>query len=341
VINLRSERIRVPLAMPSGERRELEVELRYDPLSGDQCRLTPRRPIVRFRAPHLVEEVPPEDGVCPLCPENLEALTPHLDPAVFPEPRMRRGEAVLFPNLFPYGRWSGVIALTYEHFVRLDRYTPSHYADGLGLALDYFRALQRAGDPGRYAAVTQNHLPSAGGTLVHPHLQVHFDEKPQNFFRRAKEDLAAHRARWGRAFFDELIEEEARRGERWLGEEGGVHLMVPFCPRGFAEFWLVAPGLRSLNHVTEGHLEVLARRVTELLGFYHTLGWNSFNLALCTVEEPGHDFPLWCRVVLRGRFGHYARSDISFHEKLLEEFAFSVSPEETAVRYRKHRAQLP
>lgn len=330
--------ILVPLHLPDGV-RELKVELRRDPLSGEQCRVTPRRPTVRLAGETRLQELPAEAGPCPLCPQHVHTLTPRLDPTVFAEPRLGRGEASLFPNLFPYGRWSAVIALTSAHLVSLEDYTAAHYADGLLLARDYAARLAEAGEGGPYVGVTQNHLPTAGGTLLHPHLQVQVDAEPNNFFHRVHDGLARHRAAHGTAFFDELIAEEERRGERFIGWRDDLALLVPFAPRGFAEVWMVFPRLRSLDDLTEVRARALATEIVTVLGVYRDLGWNAFNLALTADERPGSDLPLWCRLVLRGRFGPFARSDVSFHEKLFEELSTSVAPEVTAERVRlAHRA---
>jgi galactose-1-phosphate uridylyltransferase len=326
----------VPLHLPEGV-REVTVELRRDPLSGEQARVTPRRPVSRLAGETRLQEVPAEPGPCPLCPEHLPTLTPRLDPRVFPERHLERGEATLFPNLYPYGRWSAVIALTTAHLVPLDAYTVAHYTDGLLLAREYAARLAVAGEGGPFVGVTQNHLPTSGGTLMHPHLQVQVDERPNNFFDRVQAGLVRHRTAHGSAFFDELVAEEERLGERFIGWNDDLALLVPFAPRGFAEVWMVFPGLRSLGDLTEPRAAALASELVTVLGVYRALGWNAFNLALTADERPGSDLPLWCRVVLRGRFGPFARSDVSFHEKLFEELSTSVPPEMTAERMRAAR----
>jgi len=339
LIRFERHEIKVPLHLPDGV-REVVVELRRDPLSGEQARVTPRRPVGRLSGETRLDEVPPEPGPCPLCPEHVRDLTPRLEPGVFPEARLQRGEAVLFPNLYPYGRWSGVIALTREHLVSLDAYTVAQYTDGLLLAREYALRLGQAGAGGPYVGITQNHLPTSGGTLLHPHLQVHVDEHPNNFFERVLGGLARHREQYGTPFFDELVAEEHRLGERFVGTRDDLTVLVPFAPRGFAEVWLLFPALRTLDQLDDARAAALATEIVFVLGVYHALGWNAYNLALTACSRPDSDLPLWCRVVLRGRFGPFARSDVSFHEKLFEELSTSVAPEVTAERLRAARAAL-
>lgn len=45
--------------------------------------------------------------------------------------------------------------------------------------------------------ITQNHLPSAGGSLLHPHLQVQADQAPANFQRFLQQHAADYRRKFG------------------------------------------------------------------------------------------------------------------------------------------------
>jgi UDPglucose--hexose-1-phosphate uridylyltransferase len=339
MIRFIADKIPVPLYLADGREQRVEVELRRDPLSGEQCRITPRRPSTRPARKGAREDAPagpPVEGrPCPLCPDAIAGATPRLDPGIFATERLRRGEAVLFPNLFPYGRWSAVIALTEAHWLSLEHYTAAQYADGIRVALDYADALIPRGH-GPWLAITQNHLPTSGGTLLHPHLQVHVDETPNNFFARASEAARRHRELEGEDYFEALVAAE-RDGERWITERDGVNWLCPFAPRGFFEFWAMLPGKRSLRGLTTGEIAALSEELVQIFAFYRHLGWDAFNLAITANEDPASDLPVWLRVVLRGRYSAYARSDVSFHEKLFEELSLSMSPEESAGLYRAFR----
>jgi UDPglucose--hexose-1-phosphate uridylyltransferase len=342
MIRFDAETIEIPLHFEEGRSSLVEVQLRRDPLSGEQCRITPRRPSTRPKdgartAGGERRSPPAERGPCPLCSDQIAHSTPRLDPAIFTSERLERGEAVLFPNLYPYGRWSAVIALTEAHWVPLDDYQPEHYVDGLSLAIDYARHLMNAGH-GPWLSITQNHLPTSGGTLLHPHLQVHVDERPNNFFARVGPAAADFRRREGVDYFDALVATE-RGGERWITEDGGPAWLCPFAPKGYFEFWALVPDKRSVFALEPAEIAALAKELCSIFGFYRGLGWDAFNLALCTHEAPGSDSPVWLRVVLRGRFSAYARSDVSFHEKLLEEISLSMSPEDCATYYKGYRTK--
>ena len=61
---------------------------------------------------------------CFFCPEKVEQVTPKYLESWLPEGRLRVGECLLFPNLFPVGAVHAVIVLGKEHFRLLDDFPP-------------------------------------------------------------------------------------------------------------------------------------------------------------------------------------------------------------------------
>jgi hypothetical protein len=62
---------------------------------------------------------------CPFCADRLESQTPRFPPTLSREGRIRRGEAVLFPNLFAYSQFSSVSVYSPDlHYLPLERMTP-------------------------------------------------------------------------------------------------------------------------------------------------------------------------------------------------------------------------
>ena len=69
--------------------------------------------------------------------------------------------------------------------------------------------LQMDYDPrGVYMAVTQNHLPSAGGYLIHPHLQINADRLAANHHRVLLERLNDYYQNRGNYLFSSHISHE-------------------------------------------------------------------------------------------------------------------------------------
>src|SRR4030081_455093 len=110
-----------------------EVEVRWDPLLGYSSRLV--------RGGRLL---PPSDfdlealgrqtqETCFFCPPRLEAVTPRFPAALVPEGRIRRGEAVLFPNIQAYSLYSSVSVYSAAlHHIPLERMTGPVIRDNVG-----------------------------------------------------------------------------------------------------------------------------------------------------------------------------------------------------------------
>jgi UDPglucose--hexose-1-phosphate uridylyltransferase len=132
---------------------------------------------------------PPEadnPGGCPFCHPQLSKSTPQIHPDIYPNGRMQQGESVLFPNLFPYGKYSAVSLLDNQHFVEIGKASLQSYANSLKNCSGYLKKVLEFDHQAIHMAITQNHLPSAGGSLVHPHFQIQADKIASNHHRFLK-----------------------------------------------------------------------------------------------------------------------------------------------------------
>src|ERR671937_979126 len=69
---------------------------------------------------------------CPFCAARIESETPRFPPELWPQGRIRCGDAVLFPNLVAYAKWSSVSVYSPDrHLLRLEELTPTLLADNL------------------------------------------------------------------------------------------------------------------------------------------------------------------------------------------------------------------
>src|SRR5699024_10794649 len=62
---------------------------------------------------------------CPLCPENIDQLTPVFPKEIIDQGQITVGEATVVPNLFPYSKYNGVTVLSNQHNVRLQQFSTS------------------------------------------------------------------------------------------------------------------------------------------------------------------------------------------------------------------------
>jgi len=281
-IGFRAERKTAQLHDPrrNFELVTVESEVRTDPLTGDSAR------ICHF----ALNAAPPADlativstsaAHCPFCPGRIDTITPRYPDAVLPGGRLRRGDARLFPNLFPYDEYSAIVVLCDEHFHAMDAIPPRVVADGLTAARDFVRAVAPAfAGRAAYGIVTWNYMPAAGATQVHPHMQVIVTTNPGNALRRQLEAERAWLAGEGRAYADMLIDAE-RGGPRWIGEADGIAWTVPFAPAGLlGDAQAFFTGAATLADLSDADIAAYADGLVRVLKGFAARGLWSFNLCL-------------------------------------------------------------
>lgn len=323
---------------------EIESEVRYDPLTGESSR------ICHFAYPK--RELPDLTGLadatrknCPFCPQAVERVTPRYPDELIAGGRMRRGEAMLAPNLFPYDDVSAIVVLADAHYLPMDRFPADRIADGLKLGREFVHATAPTlGARDAYGIVTWNYMPPSGASQVHPHFQVVVTDTPGNVLRRELAAEADFLGRYGRPYAVALM--NAERGQaRWLGEEEGVAWWTPWCPLGvLGGAQAVFAHRATLTDCTDREIDAFARFLARLLAAYAALGLWSFNLTLLPDAERERSgrhrlvARLWPRFYLHP---HLHNSDIAYLQLLLGERFAMVSPERHAEELRVALAARP
>jgi UDPglucose--hexose-1-phosphate uridylyltransferase len=309
------------------------VEIRTHPITGRQCRITFSRSLEREAAIQTLPPPPPDadrTGDCPFCPSQLEKRTPLLHPGIAPEGRMQTGRSILFPNLFPYGAFSAVSLFDHRHFVEIGTAEADTYADSFINCVRYLKRVSRFEPEAVFMAITQNHLPAAGGSLVHPHLQVHADRIPSNHHAFLAQRAADYRNQTGRQLFSDYLAAEQATGRRIIGNTGPWHWLAAFAPEGFFEIWAICPGQTSFFQLKAHQWHDLAQGVVNTQHFYRSLCRNSYNLGLLAVEQARSALELRVALVARANYAPWVRSDITGYEVALGDMATFNAPEETA-----------
>lgn len=318
---------------PAGRPVEREVEIRSNPITGRTARVAKSRIHECEPGTETLPEPPPdaeETAACPFCPPQVTSRTPRLIPEIAASGRLVQGRSILFPNLFPYGPYSAVSLFDDQHYVPIGTASPDSYADGFINAGEYLRRVGAHDPAAIYLAVTQNHLPSAGGSLVHPHLQIQADEIPANhhrFLRRRTDGYA--RALNGRLFAD-LVLAEFSAGARYIGATGPWEWLAAHAPDGFFELWGIYPGATSLTDLSADEWGDLAEGVINAQRFYRSLCRNGYNLGLLSVETPDSALELRCVIQVRSNYAPWVRNDHTGFEVMLGDMATFSLPEETA-----------
>ncbi len=317
----------------------IKTEIRVDPLTGDTARITLHRvddPPVDFDNPPYRERVRESKKGCPFCPGRIEKATPSFPPDLVAEGMFIRNKSILFPNLFPYGRHSAVSTFSPEHFIEIGDFTPAEYTDNLINARAYISRVFEA-DPGvRYAAVTQNYLPSSGGTLIHPHFQINIVAIPTNFLRALSVGSRDYLIDRGRCFWEHLIEREEHTKERIISRHGDVAWLTPFAPRGQKEVWAIFENRSDFRDVSDWELADLSEGIVAVQAYYRHTGNNAFNLGIYSVAGAESSYRLLMRMMVRTKFAPFARNDQSYFEVILGEAATDEFPEKIASDLKKY-----
>lgn len=327
-----------------GSMVERPIEVRTHPISGRHSRITYSRSLEREPGTAGLPPPPPDAGDstgCPFCMPQRGERTPRLDPALTPSATLKKGDSVLFPNLFPYGAYSAVCIFDDRHFVEIGTASVASYTHGFTNCADYL-AMVKARDPKvEYMAIVQNFLPAAGGSLVHPHLQVHADRVPSNHHRFFAARAGGHHRRWGSLLFGDYLALEKANQHRTIGQTGSWQWIAAFAPEGFFEVWGLLPGVTSFLDVTEEHWYDLARGVINTQRFYRSLHRNSYNLGLLSIENEDEVLELRCVLVARSNYAPWVRSDHTSYEVMLGDMATFTSPEQTAELARPFWDSIP
>jgi galactose-1-phosphate uridylyltransferase len=322
---------------PDGIVSEQPIEVRTNPITGRTCRITFSRGLETEPGTDRLPDPPPDahdTDVCPFCPPQLERLTPRMLPSTDTRGRLVTGASVLFPNLYPYAAYSAVSLFDRQHYVAIGTAAPAVYRDSLINCCRYLRRV-RSQEPGPlYAAIIQNHLPSAGGSLLHPHLQVHADGVAANHFRFLERRTDFYRNTNGRSLFSDYLAHEENDGRRMIGKCGRWHWLAAYAPEGFYELWALRPGLTSLLDTPDDDWSDLAEGIIRAQKFYRSLNRNGYNLGLLAVEKEHSGLELRLVMLVRSNYAPWVRNDHTGFELMLGDMATFSPPEETAQRAR-------
>ncbi|KUG19777.1 MAG: galactose-1-phosphate uridylyltransferase [Methanomicrobiaceae archaeon] len=298
------------------------LQYRRESLTGIACRISPGR---KKRHINVREKPLYEGNGCPFCPDAVHTATPTFDNGS----RVCRGETVTFPNLYPYAEWHTVTVITRDHAV--EQFTKRQLHDAFSGTIE---ALMRHDG---YASINWNYLPTAGASMVHPHLQGLSDQQPP--YLAGRYISAGHRylLRHGRTYWEDLREREGSSERFLFGDE--ICWSASPVPLGEREVRGLLPV--SSPGETEAYLEPLADGILRTIELYRQLGTHAFNVALF-FDRPGsrRGFRAFCSIISRINPNDLSLCDTSFMERLYLEPIILTLPEELARCYRE-KSRVP
>jgi galactose-1-phosphate uridylyltransferase len=304
------------------------LEQRWDPLTGHSSRLVSSPDELFSRNTYDLARLAEETRTgCPFCPDLVEAVTPKFQPQVWPQGRIRRGRALLFPNLRAYAKHPSVAVYDPQaHYLPLGRLDAALVGDNLAAQVDFARAVLDADPASAWVSINANHMLPSGSSLFHPHTQGAAHPQPTT--------MQALLAALPPQRFEDYLATERRLGRRHLGSTGTVQWLTSFAPLGPAELRAFLPGVASPVELDNDFVAELAHGIAIALGLYAELGFESFNLALYGAPPGTAGYPLNLRMLVRSNLDLPYRSDTTFLERLHWEAALdlTITPEAVADR---------
>lgn len=311
--------------------KTIKTEIRFDPLTGKTSRITSDRCVgdkTENNDQTFLERIKDTAVDCPLCYKNIEKVTPKFPKDISEDGRFKYRNSILFPNLFPYDRYSAVSTFSSSHFIEIGEFSPDDYVDTFMNSRQYLRKVFSLDNTIRYSAITQNYLPSSGGTLIHPHLQINVFTTPTNYlddlFRNSRNYFIAN----SRCFWEDLIDIEEKVGERFICKKQGIVWLTPFAPQGRKEVWAIFEDSSDFRDIDTDEIANLSQGIVAIQKYYRDMGENSFNLGLYSISDAISSYRLLFRIVARANFSEFYRNDQSYFEVILGESATDEFPED-------------
>ncbi len=321
---------------------EVALEVRRDLITGTVSRVLPYRGKRRFNQPDAgtyLEKSP--ESLCPFCPTLLDQIATRFTPEIFPEGRLTRGRAVLFPNAFPHDAFNTVAVISEKHYLALDELTPAVMADAFALCLDYFRKMNASRPDLNAASINWNYMPPSGGGLLHPHLQTVLGERPTRYVGRLRDSAGEYERRTGGSLWRDLVSEESEKGVRHIARTGSIDWLAAFAPRGMAgEVQFVFSERNSLFALTGGDWEFFFEGLSGIFRYLKEAGLISFNLAIYGALRDDRLLTVQGSVIPRFAVPPLGASDINYFEKLHDEVICPVVPENLCAELRPYFSGL-
>ena len=294
------------------------VRFREELATGIRCRISTtrnERMINRPERPSYDSDLVP----CPFCPERVCTETP-----VFPDgTRIIIGESVTFPNLYPFAHRHVVTVITREH--NPVAFTIQQIRDALS---GQARALSTGEG---YPAINWNYLPSAGASMVHPHMQGIADPMPSFLTERylqAGRDFHKN----NKINYWEYLREKEESSPRYLFGDEICWCAAP-VPIGEKEIRGYLP-IATIEEF-ETYLEPAADGILQVIRFFESMGSFAFNMAIrfdCAKND--NSFRAFLSMIARINPNPKSTSDSAFMERMHFEPVVMTLPEQLGEMYR-------
>lgn len=325
--------------LKNGQLDEQEIEVRLDPLTGHQSMFNPAledKVSVLFPETdyaYLEERAEATRESCFMCEDRWRTRTPTYSTEILPDGRLRRGEVVLFPNLFPLAAFHAVVMMGERHFRLLDNIPASLLEDALTASIEYFTACHRHNPSIRYFTINANFLLPSGASAMHPHLQLLGSPFPGVHHQLILEKSLAYYETNNSCYWTDLVKEEEARGERWITRMHDSAWFTAYSPIGVHEVNAVWTNRSHFLEWGPDEIHQMADGIARALRAYHAMRFSTYNFSCFSgpVDRPSPEFRCLLRLINRQNAMLHHRTDDYFFQKLLKNEIIIQPPEKLAA----------
>jgi galactose-1-phosphate uridylyltransferase len=319
------------------------LEIRKDPLTGSRSIFNPRlegKVSMFYQASDaaLIEKMAKASRAnCFLCGDTWKQMTPTYPTDLIPEGRIRIGQAVLFPNLFPVAQIHAVIKVGDKHYVPLSEFDPQIVEDAFETSLELPRKLTAAGMCVTYLTINGNYLGPAGASIAHPHFQAVGGDVPFTYLDNMMGLSRQYFQEYGTCYWSDLVDLEKEKDERYIGATGSVEWLASFSPSGTNEVIGVLPKRSQCLELDGEDVSGLAEGLVKVLTGYGEMGISTFNFSFYSAPLGKNDdsFRCYIRIISRQNVYENYRADDYFLQKLLDNELILTPPEVLAKNLQK------
>lgn len=311
------------------------LQIRKDPLTGVQSVFNPRLEdkVAMFYGKSdtaLIAKMAEESrSRCFLCGDLWKQITPKYPADLVPEGRIVRGQAVLFPNIFPAAPVHAVIRVGETHYVPLSEFDAQAVADAISVSLELTRRLSEKDASLTCMAINGNYLGPAGASISHPHFQTVGGDLPFTYVGDVQTLGRAYFEKNRTSYWADLANVEKASGERYIASIGPVEWITSFSPAGANEVVGILPDRRDFLEMDDADAAGLAKGLTAVLAGYADMGLSTFNFAIYSgpLDIKDDSFRCFIRIISRQNVYENYRTDDYFLQKMLRNELILTPPE--------------
>jgi UDPglucose--hexose-1-phosphate uridylyltransferase len=304
---------------------EANSEIRYDPLTGHSTRIL-NFPLGQVEKTDLAELIEKSKAFCPFCPELLEQVTPKFHPDLISRERFIRGGAICFPNAFPNDENAAVTVMSKTHYVPLAGFDDVILAESINCCIDYLEEVTFKQPSAVYQSINWNYMPLAGGSIIHPHLQVSASSTPTNYYSSIEPVLSVYSGGKGSLFWHALVEKEKKEAQRFITESENMSWVVAFAPMGIFDIIGVIKNCTKASDLRGDVLSEMLAGIIKVLAYIDSLNMHSLNMSVY-FRLNSDVFTPHIRICPRVSIPPFGTSQINYMRMLHNEPMTTVRPE--------------